>query len=138
MLPVMATTGKANIHDPDILTMPPGVLFGEARNAQQLVCNKLTASAFGHPLSEADYLEWEEYMSKQALAQNGGVRHWCLYRGCESLRVLATCKTIARGVFVRDALGTREANGYCISSVATHPEHCGQGFATLLLQNFAE
>ena len=49
------------------------VSFGEATDDQRLACDKLAAAAFGEPLSEADFLEREEFMRRQALAQDDGV-----------------------------------------------------------------
>ena len=49
------------------------VSFTEATDDQRLACDKLAAAAFGEPLSEADFLEREEFMRRQALAQDDGV-----------------------------------------------------------------
>jgi hypothetical protein len=64
--------------------------FGEAADGQ------LGAQAFGEPLSEADFLEREEFMRHQALALGKGVRIWCLYRSDVRFQVLATCKIMKR------------------------------------------
>jgi predicted GNAT family acetyltransferase len=115
-----------------------GLIFCEAIDDQQLLCDRLAAAAFGEPLSEADYLEREKLMSKQALAQGNGVRTWCLYRSDPRFQVLASCKTIKRQLLVTNIHGAHTGNGYCIISVVTHPEHRGRGYASSLLRNVAE
>lgn len=113
---------------------PQDVSFCEARHDQLDQCNVLAATAFAAPLSQAEYLEREDYMNKQPLASNSGVRTWCLSRDQE---VLATCKTVRRRVLVTDPEGSHEGIGYCIASVVTHPKHRGLGYASKLLEHVA-
>jgi GNAT superfamily N-acetyltransferase len=119
------------------LGIPTDAIFSEANAGQQVECDKLAASAFGHPLSVSDFLEREEYMRRHALAQHG-VRTWCLYNNTGVCQILATCKTIKRELLVTDGFGSHQQTGYCISSVITHPDFRGRGFARMLLHNVAE
>jgi GNAT superfamily N-acetyltransferase len=115
-----------------------GLVFGEAIDDQQLLCDRLAAAALWEPLSEADYLERENLMDKQVLAQDNGVRTWCLYRSDSRTQVLAASKTVKRQLLVTNIHGAHTGNGYCIISVITHPEHRGRGYASALLRNVAE
>jgi GNAT superfamily N-acetyltransferase len=114
------------------------VHFKEANADEQIECDKLAASAFGHPLSMSEFLEREECMREHTLAQQGGVRTWCLYNNTGICPILATCKTIRRELIVADAHGSRQQIGYCISSVVTHPDFRGRGCARMLLHKVAE
>ena len=118
--------------------MSSSVNFGEATEHQRLACDKLAAAAFGEPLSETDFLEREEFMSRQALAKDDGVRTWCLYRNDDQSQMLATCKTVKRQLLVTNVDGFHRGKGYCIASVVTHPDYRGQGYASALLHNLAQ
>lgn len=117
---------------------PLRVVFQEASHEQRVQCCKLAASAFGSPLSEADYLEREEFLGQQSLTANGGWKFWCLYYAGEEESVLATCKTMRRPLLLRDAERCHEEQGYCVTSVVTHPEYRCCGLASLLLGYVAE
>ncbi|KAI0016505.1 hypothetical protein F4780DRAFT_678960 [Xylariomycetidae sp. FL0641] len=65
---------------------------------------------------------------------DGGWRFWCLAPAKETERVLATCKTMRRPFLLRDEDGCREQQGYCVTSVVTHPEYRRYGLASLLLE----
>ncbi|KAH8714074.1 hypothetical protein GQ44DRAFT_811314 [Phaeosphaeriaceae sp. PMI808] len=114
------------------------VRFGEATESQRRQRNVLAASAFGPPLSKTDFIEREEYMANQCLAQNCGLRTWCLYRDDGSDCVLAACQTLRRELLITDSAGTRKEIGYCIASVVTQPNHRGQGLASRLLHDVAQ
>lgn len=105
---------------------------------QLIACDKLAAVAFRGPLSEEEYLEREEFMRSQALAENDGVRTWCLFSKDDPSLILATCMTFARTFLLTDRCGSRTATGYCLGSVISHPDHRGQGHASNLLHNVAE
>jgi GNAT superfamily N-acetyltransferase len=133
----METTQTTDTHMTTCPELPPGVSVGEATNDQLVQCEALAASAFAQPLSETEYIEREDFMNKQVLAANAGVRTWCLH-SCEGTRqVLAACKTVIREVLVTDHHGSHRGSGYCFSSVVTHPDHRGQGLAPMLLRNVA-
>jgi GNAT superfamily N-acetyltransferase len=133
----MDTTQGTGAHMSISPELPPGVSFGEATEDQLAQCEALAAVAFGQPLSEAGYVEREEFMAKQGLAENNGVRTWCLYQDEGARQVLATCKTVIRELLVTNINGCHRGPGYCIASVVTHPDHRGQGLAPILLQNVA-
>jgi GNAT superfamily N-acetyltransferase len=118
-------------------TLPLGVSFGEATNDRLVQCDELAASAFAQPLSEAEYVEREDFMSRQQLAENAGVRTWCLHYNEGTRQVLAACKTVIREILVTDLDGSHKGSGCCFSSVVTHPDHRGQGLAPILLQSVA-
>jgi GNAT superfamily N-acetyltransferase len=124
-------------HRPTSPKLPPGVFFGEATDDQLVQCDALAASAFAQPLSEAEYVEREDFMSRQELAENHGVRTWCLSSGQSTGQVLAACKTVLREILVTDLHGCHRGSGYCFSSVVTHPDHRGRGLAPIFLQNVA-
>jgi GNAT superfamily N-acetyltransferase len=124
-------------HMPTSPRLPPGVVFGEAMDDQLVQCDALAACAFAQPLSEAEYVEREDFMSRQELAENHGVRTWCLYSGQSTGQVLAACKTVIREILVTDPHGCQRGLGYCFSSVVTRPDHRGRGLAPILLQNVA-
>jgi GNAT superfamily N-acetyltransferase len=131
-------TADATVSLPTKISMSVGVNFGEATDDQRLACNKLAAAAFGEPLSEVDYLEREELMSKTALARDNGVRTWCLYHSDARSQVLATCKTVKRQLLITNVHGSHIGNGYCIASVVTHPDHRNRGYASALLYNITQ
>jgi GNAT superfamily N-acetyltransferase len=133
----MDSTQTTDADQPVYRNLPPGVSFGEATDDQLAKCEALAAAAFGQPLSEAEYVEREEFMGKQELARNAGVRTWCLYHRDGTREVLATCKSVIRELLVKDVHGSHRGPGYCIASVVTHPDHRGQGLAPVLLQNVA-
>jgi GNAT superfamily N-acetyltransferase len=133
----MNTTQKPNAQMPTSPELPAGVSFGEATDDQLLQCEALAASAFAQPLSETEYVEREEFMNEQELAENHGVRTWCLYSVEGTELVLAACKTVIRDILVTDHYGCHRRSGYCFASVVTHPDHRGQGLAPILLQNVA-
>jgi GNAT superfamily N-acetyltransferase len=133
----MDTTRTTNAHMPTSPDLPAGVFFGEATDDQLAQCEALAASAFAQPLSEAEYVEREDFMSKQELAEHSGVRTWCLYSDEGTRQVLAACKTVIREVLVTDHHGCHKGSGYCFASVVTHPDYRGRGLAPILLQNVA-
>lgn len=114
------------------------IVFGEATPEQQIQCCKLVSAAFGSPLSEEDFLEREKHLGQQPLTRNHGWRCWCLSPPNKPNHVLATCKTIRRNLLVRDASGSREQQGYCISSVVTDSRYRQLGLASFLLKRVAE
>lgn len=118
--------------------VPTLMIFEEATGDQRRQCDTLAASAFGHPLSKAEFLEREAYMSEQELARNTGIKTWCLYCGNGMGQVLAACKTIKRELLITDHRGAQRKLGYCVVSVVTHPDYRGQGLATELLRNVAQ
>lgn len=117
---------------------PMAIVFGEATPEQQIQCCKLVSAAFGSPLSEEDFLEREKHLGQQPLTRNHGWRCWCLSPPNKPNHVLATCKTIRRNLLVRDASGSREQQGYCISSVVTDSRYRQLGLASFLLKRVAE
>lgn len=112
--------------------------FGEANSDQRLACYRLGATAFRHPLTPAQYVKREEFMSSLPLTQGTGWRFWCVYNQDNPCQVLSTCKTIDRDLFVRDTEGSRREKGYCIASVVSVSEHRGAGLASFLLEKVAE
>lgn len=126
------------MRQPVVASTLDGVVFGEANPEQQVRCYQLAAMAFGPPLSEADYVEREEYLGQRPLARNKGWRIWCLSLAEDPSEVLATCKTIRKDLVVRDSDGSREEQAYCIASVFTNPRYRGHGFASLLMKHVAE
>ena len=134
----MKNTQSTHAHMPTSPELPPDVFFGEATDDQLTKCEALAAAAFCQPLSEAEYVEREELMDKQKLAENDGVRTWCLYQGEEKEHVLAACKMVIRELLITDVQGSHRGPGYCIASVITHPDHRGHGLAPKLLQNVAK
>lgn len=120
------------------MSTAPVPIFTQATHDQLTACDTLAATAFRGPLSEKEYLEREEYMRGQALANNDGVRTWCLYPKDDPRIVLATCMTFTRPLLLTDRRGSRGATGYCIGSVISHPEYRGQGHASTLLHKVAE
>ena len=130
----MLVSTPATLQGPD---GPLTVLFGEADHSQRLQCMKLAAKSFRNPLSTEDYLEREEHLSQRPLTQNGGLRYWCLYIDKDPAQILATCKTIQRDIFVRDAGGSCQQQCYCIASVITDPQFRRYGLASLLLMRLA-
>ena len=114
------------------------VRFGEANQDQRSPCHRLGAFAFGHPLSDADFIEREDFMSDLALAREAGWRVWCVYAANEPNLVLATCKTIRRDLLVKHTERVHEKVGYCIASVVTHSDYRGLGLASFLLGGVAQ
>lgn len=113
------------------------VQFGEANDDQISACHKLAGLAFGHPLTNVDFIERENFMTRLAATQGGGswLRIWCVSPVSNPNQVLASCKTIRRDLLVKES-STGEARkclGYCISSVVVEPEHRGMGVGAYLL-----
>jgi GNAT superfamily N-acetyltransferase len=118
---------------------PIVAVFGEANSEQRLACYKLGATAFLPPLTPAQYIEREEFVSTLPLSQDNGSRIWCVYREDDPNRVVSTCRTIDRDLIVRDAHGvTRRERGYCIASVVSDQEYRERGLASFLLEQVAE
>jgi GNAT superfamily N-acetyltransferase len=113
-------------------------LFGEATAEQRAQCYKLAAIAFKHPLSTPDFLQREEFLSSLPLTCGSGSWIWCLASHNDPMKILATCRTLHRDLFVVDTAGLQEKQGYCISSVITHPEYRKKGLASNLLKNVSD
>lgn len=118
---------------------PITAVFGEANPEQRLACSKLGATAFLPPLTPAQYLQREEFMSTLPLTKGTGWRFWCLFNKDRPNQVFSTCRTIDRDLLVRDAQGeTRRERGYCISSVVSDDEYRERGLASFLLGKVTE
>jgi hypothetical protein len=113
-------------------------VFGESTDAQLRLCFGVASNFFSRPLSASDYILRESFLNQQPLTSNKGWRTWCLTLPAYPDDILATCKTIKRDIVVRDSNGIREAQGYCIAAVATHPRFHGRGLASLMLSNIAQ
>ncbi|POS74371.1 hypothetical protein DHEL01_v207236 [Diaporthe helianthi] len=123
------------------LNLPDGpveVAVGEATPAQQLECCKLAGTAFAAPLSQAQYVELEDYLGNLPLAVDRGRRYWCLFPTNNPNCILATCKTLHRFILVRKGTEVSENDGYCIASVITNPAYRKAGLASVLLGHVAE
>ncbi|KAI2776178.1 hypothetical protein F4815DRAFT_364313 [Daldinia loculata] len=121
------------------------VIFSEAMTPEERVRSaKLASTAFGKSLTPEGYLEREEYLASQPLAQGTGWRWWCLTLADNPEQVLAMCKTMHRDLLVRDGSATRgeavarREQGYCICSVVTDSTYRGRGLASVLLKGVAE
>jgi GNAT superfamily N-acetyltransferase len=117
---------------------PMTVVFGDATPEQWHQCCKLAATTFSSPLSQADYLEREEYLSQRPLARDKGQRIWCLSRVDNPAHVVTTCQTMHRNLLIGVENGSSEAQGYCITKVVTDARYRRHGLASLLLSHVAE
>lgn len=130
----MSRISPTTIQGPD---GPLLVQFGEANDDQILPCHELAGLAFGQPLSNAEFVEKENFMIRLAATQGGGSwwRIWCVFPVDNPNRVLASCKTIRRDLLVKESSTgeTRGRLGYCISAVAVEAAHRGLGVGAYLL-----
>ncbi|RFU72433.1 hypothetical protein TARUN_9829 [Trichoderma arundinaceum] len=117
---------------------PLNIVFGEVTPEQRLPCCEVVVAAFAPSLPASIFVEHEEYLSQHPLSLNQGTRFWCISLADDPGSVLAFCKTIRRRFLVRDSKSIREEDGYCISTVATHPHYRRLGLATLLIKHIAE
>jgi GNAT superfamily N-acetyltransferase len=119
--------------------MPSKTIFAEASGAQRAQCFQLGAASFGAPLSAEQYLEREAFFDTLPLLRDGGLRVWCLLDAEDRNRVITTCKTVRRDLFIRDGPGEgRKAQGFCLASVVCDPQFRGQGFTSILLEEVAK
>lgn len=117
---------------------PVTAVFGEATGEQKLECYKLGATGFGPPLTTEQYIQREQFVDTLPLTRGTGWRFWCLYNRDEPTKILSTCKTIIRGLIIRDASGVQRKRGYCIASVVSDAAYRGHGLASFLLKKVAE
>lgn len=132
----MSGISPTTIQGPD---GPLLVQFGEAIDSQILSCHELAGLAFGQPLSNADFVERENFMIRLAAARGAGCwwRIWCVFPVHNPHQVLASCKTIRRDLLIKESSTgeTRESLGYCISSVVVESAHRGVGVGAYLLSS---
>jgi GNAT superfamily N-acetyltransferase len=101
----------------------------------------LNSSSWGGALSQQDYLEREEYLTKAPLARDGGVTHWILVdKELPPNRrpILASCETLRkRALISRDGKLT-EVMSHGIGSVFCDPEYRGRGYASRMMRDLGE
>jgi len=101
----------------------------------------LNSTSWGGALSQQDYLEREEYLTKAPLARDGGVTHWILVdKELPPNRrpVLASCETLRkRSLVSRDGKLT-EVVSHGIGSVFCDPEYRGKGYASRMMRELGQ
>ncbi|KAK4062803.1 uncharacterized protein Triagg1_9673 [Trichoderma aggressivum f. europaeum] len=117
---------------------PLKIVFGEETPEQRLACCEVIVASYAPSFPASAIVELEEYLSQHPLTLNQGTRFWCISLDDDTGSVLALCKTIRRRFLVKDSESMREESGYCISTVATHPQYRRLGLATLLIQQVAK
>lgn len=117
---------------------PLNVVFGEGTPEQHLACCEVIVASYAPSFPASAIAEQEEYLSQHPLTVNQGTRFWCISLDDDTKSVLALCKTIRRRFLVKDSESMREESGYCISTVATHPQYRRLGLATLLIEQVAK
>ena len=128
-------------HTETLTDVPGGALrlkFNEATPSQRKLCYDLASTWSNKPLSPADYIDREAFLSTQPLTAGTGWRFWCVTPEDEPAKVLATCKTLHRDMLVKTEDGrVRKEQGYCIATVVTDQRYRRHGLATFLLREVA-
>ncbi|KLU83394.1 hypothetical protein MAPG_02455 [Magnaporthiopsis poae ATCC 64411] len=132
------------------------VVFAEATPEQRVVSWHLSSDTWAKPLTEEQYLEANEVLSRIEMARDGGCRFWALYFRGNPLEVVASCESFRKTLFVRDPtspVNGNAANGstvtkddgqitehlaYGIASVYTNPKYRRLGMASLMLHKLQE
>ncbi|KKP06712.1 hypothetical protein THAR02_01201 [Trichoderma harzianum] len=117
---------------------PLNVVFGEGTPEQHLACCEVIVASYAPSFPASAIAKQEEHLSQHPLTVNQGTRFWCISLDDDTGSVLALCKTIRRRFLVKDSESMREESGYCISTVATHPQYRRLGLATLLIEQVAK
>jgi GNAT superfamily N-acetyltransferase len=101
----------------------------------------LNSASWGGALSQQDYLEREEYLTKAPLARDGGVTHWILVdKELPPNRrpILASCETLRkRSLVSRDGTLT-DVVSHGIGSVFCDPEYRGKGYASRMMKELGQ
>lgn len=117
---------------------PLNIVFAEGTPEQHLACCEVIVASYAPSFPASAIAEQEEYLSQHPLTVNQNTRFWCISLDDDTKSVLALCKTIRRRFLVKDSESMREESGYCISTVATHPNYRRLGLATLLIEQVAK
>ncbi|KAL7916855.1 hypothetical protein GGI35DRAFT_50127 [Trichoderma velutinum] len=117
---------------------PLKVVFREGTPEQLLACCEVIVASYAPSFPASACVEHEEYLSQHPLTINQGTRFWCVSLDDDTGSILALCKTIRRRFLVKDSESMREESGYCLSTVATHPQYRRLGLATLLIEQVAK
>lgn len=131
----MSQSTSATIKGPN---GPLDVVFAEATPTQRLACCEIIVASFALKSPASTFLRHEVGISQLPLSLNQGMRTWCLSLADDPNTVVALCKTVGRRLLIRDSDSIREEHGYCVSTVATHPQYRRRGLATFLIERVSE
>jgi GNAT superfamily N-acetyltransferase len=130
---------------PAVRTLPdsksPSLRLTHPTAEEKLETWTLNYSSWGGALSQQDYLEREEYLTKAPLARDGGVTHWILVdKELPPNRrpILASCETLRKRALISRNGTLTEVVSHGIGSVFCDPEYRGRGYASRMMRDLGE
>jgi GNAT superfamily N-acetyltransferase len=130
---------------PAVRTLPdsksPSLHLTHPTEEEKLETWTLNFSSWGGALSQQDYLEREEYLTKAPLARDGGVTHWILVdKELPPNRrpILASCETLYKRALISRNGTLTEVVSHGIGSVFCDPEYRGRGYASRMMRELGE
>ncbi|KAK4162001.1 lysine acetyltransferase [Cladorrhinum sp. PSN259] len=116
------------------------IVFGPASEEQRHVAVALRGEAWAPPMSLADYIERESFLSQQELTCDAQCILWVVYLKGYPRQVIASCETTRKPVLISAGDGSppRDGHAYSISNVYTNPTYRRMGMAALLLRRVQE
>ncbi|KAK3987415.1 lysine acetyltransferase [Cladorrhinum sp. PSN332] len=116
------------------------IVFGPATEEQRHIAVALRGEAWAPPMSLADYIDREAFLSQQELTWGTQCRLWVVYLKGYPRQVIASCETTRKPVLISAGDGSppRDGHAYSIGNVYTNPTYRRQGMAALLLRRVQE
>ncbi|KAK4229545.1 lysine acetyltransferase, partial [Podospora fimiseda] len=112
------------------------MVFGPATEEQRRIAVALRGQSWAAPMSLADYIDRENFLSEHELTWGTQCRLWVVYLKGYPRQVIASCETTRKPVLIAAGDGSppRDGHAYSISNVYTNPTYRRQGMAALLLR----
>jgi hypothetical protein len=119
----------------------PNLHLTHPTDEEKLETWTLNSASWSGALSQRDYLEREQYLTRAPLARDGGITHWILVDKellPDRRPILASCETLRKRALVSRDGTVIDVIAHGIGSVFCNPEFRGRRYASRMMRELGE